>query len=76
MSKFTTDELIAEIYDHWKLKAHADGVQDHNNIRDSIIAKLRAADALCEAAKVAVLDCEYCSENLRKAIREYEEAGS
>jgi len=78
MSKFTTDELIDALEVIVTEANSGESFRFHKENRkavNAIIAKLRAADALCEAAKVAVLDCEHCSENLRKASKAYEEAG-
>jgi len=43
MSKYSTTELIDELMRHWFI--------DCIQYRDAIIARLRAADKLCEEAK-------------------------
>ena len=62
MSEFSTEELIKTLKASnfsWIFKSEA----------DAIVAKLRAADRLCEAAKRA--DCLHWDE-LNKAIADYE----
>jgi hypothetical protein len=74
VSKYTTEELIQDMQKPtWE---YASGELD-----EIIVAKLRAADALCAAAKevrmaVVVYALPHDSAEFDRRIDEYEEAGS
>jgi len=83
MSKLTTDELIdalevivteANSGERFKFR------KENRKAVTAIIAKLRAADALCDAAEKRLLykspSPDQVNADLRKALRAYEEAGS
>jgi hypothetical protein len=77
-TRFSTEEMISAL--NRKTRGH--GFADVQEVEiEAIIARLRAADALCEAAKevdegLKDYDYDVCSfvmAKLRKAIAEYEE---
>ena len=64
MSEYSTDELVKRTMRHWAW--WWEGTKDATGIsrpehgfqyRDAIIARLRAADKLCEAARKSVDNC-------------------
>jgi len=80
--KYSTDELVRAL--EIQLKMETDCVITNLEIR-AIIARLRAADALCKAARLAVFEIpaptpdslmtfkiDGSMDDLRKAIAEYE----
>jgi hypothetical protein len=61
MSEYSTDELVKRTMRHWawwwegaKDATGISGPEHGFQYRDAIIARLRAADTLCEAAKVTL----------------------
>jgi len=75
MSKYNTDELIDALKQmHWQTDRYHEW---HQVVLEAVYAKLRAADALCEAIKVMGdlgLGDDPAFAALDKAIDEYEEA--
>ncbi len=80
MSKYSTDELIQNLNAHFYPSPTGNSGEEY---RMAIIARLRAADALCAAAKellgdgFSILPGEYTTLNvrpMRRAIADYEEA--
>ena len=88
MSEYSTDELVKRTMRHWawwwegaKDATGISGPEHGFQYRDAIIARLRAADKLCEVAKIVSLeiasydDVIICTkgdlEKLRKAIADY-----
>jgi hypothetical protein len=88
MSEYSTEELVKRTMRHWawwwegaKDATGISGPEHGFQYRDAIIARLRAADTLCEAAKIVSLeiasydDVIICTkgdlEKLRKAIADY-----
>jgi hypothetical protein len=75
--KYTTEDMIAYVQ-RWKNCCASPYIDDESeadvqkciDIERTIIARLRAADRLCEAAHVLVVGLA----ELRKAIADYEEA--
>lgn len=70
MSKFSTDDLI-----FW-LGLEKTNSNERNFRIDEIIARIRAADALCEAAEdsLYIYQGKLLPEELDKAVRAYKEA--